>query len=131
MAENVTSQELTHRQRRALDALMTCPTIRAAARKVRISERQLYRWLDDESFTAELRRAEGEALAGAVRRLTSLSANAIQVLSEALDGGAFIRPLQVRAAGIVLDKLKALREFAELEARIAAVEQALKSGEAK
>ncbi len=48
---------LTHKQDKALIALLTEPTITAAAKKAGIGERTLYRWLDDPLFAGALRQA--------------------------------------------------------------------------
>ena len=119
MSENDTPQ-ISPRQRQAVEALMTAPTIRAAARLAKVSERQLYRWLDAPAFRAELHRAEGEALGGAARRLAALAGQAVETLAGALD--ADVGHSRIRAAVAILEQAQRLRELTDLEARITALE---------
>src|SRR5512146_3192332 len=97
---------------KALQALIDCPSVRASAVAVQCSERQLYRYLEDADFLAELRRLEGQVLDNTVRRLTSLSVQAVQVLTDVMtypsQEGAGLR---LRAAGIVLDNVLKWREL--------------------
>ena len=76
--------DLNLRQRRAIASLMTCPTLAAAALESKVSERQLYRWLDDPAFRAALRAAQDEALSATVRRLATLSGAAVGTLYSCL-----------------------------------------------
>ncbi len=54
---------LTPGQNLALPALLTCPTIRAAAKQAGVSERSMRRWMhEDEHFQKKLRQLRNEAL---------------------------------------------------------------------
>lgn len=59
MAENGT---LSTKQQKGIAVLMEERTVRDAAKRVRISERELYRWLQEPAFQQELKRAGQEAI---------------------------------------------------------------------
>ena len=78
--------DLNLRQRRAIASLMTGPTLAAAARESKVSERQSYRWLDDPAFQTALREAQDEALSATIRRLAALSGMAVSTLFPVMHG---------------------------------------------
>lgn len=120
--------ELTARQYRAIETLLTARSITDAAKAANVSRRSLTSWLADAQFCAELRKATTAALDTTTRRLTSLSAKAVSTLDNSMDSE---KPeVQVRAADIVLSKLLALGELHDMAARIAALE-AVQQGAAK
>lgn len=119
--------DLTPRQRRAIASLMTRPTLAAAARDAKVSERQLYRWLyDDPAFVAELKATESAAIDQAVRRLSELSGTAIDTLDSAMHDNDATTGVKVRAADVSLSQLLRLRELHDLELRVQALEQGVK-----
>jgi len=116
----MSQMNLTTRQLNAIEALMSSTSIKAAALMASVSRRALTMWLQDEQFCAALRKAKGDALNHAVRRLTSLSGKAVDVLSDSMDGE---KPeVRLRAADIALNRLLALGELHDLAERIAALE---------
>jgi len=101
-------------------------TIGAAAAAVGISDRTASRWLADDDFRQDLRQAEAEAVSSAVRRLSALSAVAVDVLAEVMaetDTGH-----RRHAAKVVLDTLMRLRSETEFEDRLTAVEDRIANG---
>lgn len=115
--------DLNLRQRRAIASLMTSPTLAAAARESKVSERQLYRWLDDPTFQMALRSAQDEALSATVRRLATLSAAVVNTLYSAMRDDTAPIGSKIRAADIALTQLMRLKELHDLEERIAALER--------
>lgn len=108
--------------------LMTSPTLAAAAAELGMSVRQLYRWLDDPVFMAELKAAETAAIDQAVRRLVELSGAAVDTLDSAMHDDNASQGVKVRAADVALSQLLRLRELYDLEQRITALEAAQKAG---
>ena len=111
-------------QRRAITALLKHSTIAAAAEDCQLTERTLYRYLDDETFRVELSRREGIALGLATRRLLTMVDKALDALESVLE-----RPEQ-RGAGnkrmaakTVIDSLLKVRELVTLEQRISELER--------
>lgn len=111
---------LTARQRAAIVALMTHPTIVAAADACGVHESTLHRWLGDATFCAELQAAQARAMDGVIRALATASAAAVDVLIDKMTDG--MPGDQIRAAALVLANAPKWRETGELERRIAALE---------
>lgn len=111
-------------QLKALHALLEQTTVRRASVACQCSERQLFRYLEQPGFKAELRRLEGQVLDDSVRRLTVLSSQAVDALEEVMScpsqEGAGIR---LRAAGAILDNVLRLRELLDLEERVSKLEE--------
>jgi hypothetical protein len=114
---------LSAKQQKAIAALMTCRTARAAAKQAQIGERELYRWLQDAAFQAELKRAGQEAIDAAIRRLATLTGTAIDTLQWQMNAKNTTPSVKVRAADIVLARLLNLKELSDLEARITHLEK--------
>lgn len=128
MADSGRPTGLTSKQKRAISALMTSPTIAAAAKAAGCGERTLYRWLGDPVFTAELQAAERQALDATMRRLTSLSVAATSVVAHLLGDDDVPSATKARAADIVFGRMLQWREVMQLEERLAALEAALSVG---
>ncbi len=122
MAEN---GALTSSQKRAIGALLTARNVRAAAQAAKVSERSLTRWLADPAFQSALHQAEAEALSETVRHLAHVAGLAVDALKAVLSKDESQVADKIRAAGVVLGKLGDLRELAELESRLTALEQAI------
>jgi hypothetical protein len=111
--------ELSTRQRRAIEALLTAGTRREAARQAGVAERTLRGWLAQEPFRTAYREAGRARLQEAVTLLRAVCGEAVEVLRCALSDESTGQ--RIRAAQILLDAgLKA--EVDELDARVAALE---------
>jgi hypothetical protein len=77
--------ELSHKQQRALAALLTARTVQDAAGDVGIGERTLRRWLDDPRFRAAYAEASRRRLSETVCQLRAASAEAVNTLRAALN----------------------------------------------
>ena len=98
------------REERVITALVSVGSVRAASRSSGISERTIYRYLQQEDFRRELTQAHDVIYAGALLRLRGLAGRAVAVLEE-----VFNDP-RARAA----DRIAAAREvltWAEKSAR--------------
>jgi PilZ domain len=91
---------LTPKQRRAVDALVTLPSLPAAAKAVRVRERTLRSWLQLPVFQAALRAARRQAVRAAAGRLQQLSGKAVDLLERHLDCGE--RAIEIEAALAIL-----------------------------
>jgi phage terminase small subunit len=111
---------VTPKQHRAINALLTEPTITAAALAAKVGLRTLMRWLDNPAFLAALRRAQQAALNGAIRRLAHASGEAVTVLVDGMHEDAV--QTRIRAADLVLGRLPALAQLHDLEERVAKLE---------
>jgi hypothetical protein len=122
------NDELTHKQHKALAALLSEPTVTAAAAKCGIGERTVHTWLHDvPAFAAAYTAARHDAVGQAVGRLQHATGIAVDALIDVLDSEyAPIAPAAVRvsAAKVIIEYALRFRELDELESRIAALENA-------
>lgn len=123
MTENAT---LTPRQLRAVNALLTHPTVAAAAGVLGVAPSTIYRWLGENAFRAALAQAEGEAVAAAGRRLAALAETALDELARAMVDPMTPAPTRVRAAEVVLNNLLKYREIVQFENRLDALEREMR-----
>jgi ABC-type transporter Mla subunit MlaD len=121
----VTSKDLNWRQRKALPLLVVNPNLAEVADIVGVTERTIFRWLNDPSFHIALRAAEGEAINAATLRLLALGDKAITVLEGIIDDQGEATNQRRLAAQAVLDYLLKLRELRNIEERIASLEAAI------
>ena len=117
---------LTPKQHKALAALLSEPTVKAAAAKVGIGERTLHTWLREPAFDAAYTAARHDAVGRAVGRLQHATGLAVDALVEVLDIRTPARAgVRVAAAKVILDYALRFRELDELENRIAALENGM------
>lgn len=121
MAEKM-AELLTPKQRRAINALMESRTNTDAAKAAAISERQLYRWLNDPIFKAELIKTESQAADMTSRRLTFGTKYALEVILFIMSSRDAPYSLRLSAARTWLDNYLKTRDQADLDARITALE---------
>lgn len=92
-----------------------------------ISARTLRRWQQTPEFRAEVTRLRSQLLDRTVGALVEAAADAVATLRAALDDDD--SAVQVRAARAILSALIQVRESADLEARITALEAAAEQPE--
>jgi hypothetical protein len=117
-------RELSSKQRKAITHLLASRSVEEASKAAGISERTLYRWMNERVFAAEVAAAETNAIDYAVRRLIALSDSAVETLQTVLRDDGASASTKVRAALGILDSLIKLRELRNIEARIVALEKA-------
>jgi transposase-like protein len=105
----------------AIAALLTEPTVEAAAQRVGINESTLLRWLKEPEFGKEYRTARRLVVEGAVGRLQQTATEAVDALARNLTCG--IPAVEVGAAKAVLDQAMKGMELLDLAERVAALEQ--------
>ena len=127
-SQNVRKDGLSPLQRRAVAALVTSKTQRAAAASLGIAERTLARWLIDANFQLALVQAEEELIAGATRRLLGLQDAAIDALEAIFVDKEASHGVKLRAAALAIDALLRLRELASVEKRLTELERRLDDG---
>ena len=117
---------LTPRQRKAVEALLTNGDVSAAAKTAGVSRDTIHRWMHNERFLAALRDLTQQSLESLSRRLVVLADQAVSTLSQALEDTETPAGVKIRAADIILSRLLQLRELSDLEARVAALEERTK-----
>ena len=103
-----------------LSALLSCPTLEAAAAECGLSVRQLYERRKDPQFMRQLQEAQSAALAGTVRYLQHHTATAAQTLAE-LCQNAQQEQTRLQAARALLEQAARLTETVDFDRRLAAL----------
>ena len=121
--DNNKAHTLTPSQTRAIAALLREPSTEAAAEATGVARSTIYRWLKEPDFRLALRQAEADAVAGASRYLAGLSSEALGVVIEVWRNQANPAMVRLRAATAWLEQMLRVRDAAQLEERIAALER--------
>src|SRR5262249_36316021 len=101
-------------------------TVEAAARAAGVSEATAFRRLREPAFRARLQGVRADMVQRTAGALTAAAAEAVRTLL-ALQGASEPPAVRLGAARAVLEIGLKLREAAELEARVAALEQQLQA----
>lgn len=122
---------LTAKETKAIESLLTEPTIKGAAKTAGISYTQLRRWLEQPTFADAYKKARSIAFESTLAALQTTTQKAIQVLAAIMDDTENPASVRVNAAGKLLEagfKSRELmdteQQLAEIEARFAAMDQA-------
>lgn len=116
------------RQQKALEALITYPTVREAAKQSGLSETSLYRYLrDDSEFKEAYREKKREIMRGTSNMIQQTAQTAIQTLIDVMQDFEAPAASRVSAAKAILDmsyathrdedvynEIEELREMVEL-----------------
>lgn len=102
-------------------ALLSTPTLDAAAQQCGLSVRQLYTRRKSPDFIRKLREAQGNALEGAVRYLQHSTATAASTLLEICQSGQ--EQNRLTAARTLLDQAAKLTEVVDFSRRLEALER--------
>ena len=105
-------------------ALLSTGEVKAAAAEAGIHRDTLHRWLKEPQFLAAVREAEADALDELSRLLVRLGRTAVATIAKAMSDPVTPAATRVRAADVALNRLLQLRELAQLEARVQALEAA-------
>jgi hypothetical protein len=114
-------ESLTPAQEMAVLALLSCPTLCAAAARVHVSERTVRRWLKEPAFARALAEARREAFGLAMGRLQRAANRAVTALVKGLK--AEKSSDRIRAATAILRAATAGAEALDLESRVSELEQ--------
>ena len=114
--------KLDRKKEQAIAALLSMPTLPAAAQEVGVAEKTLKRWMREDSFAQEFAKARREFLELALARLQRASGQATTKLMELLD--AEDDKLALRAALGILGQAVKGAETMDVLARLEALEAA-------
>jgi hypothetical protein len=103
-------------------ALACGATVEAAARQCKLNERTVYRRLEDPAFRSQVQEARGEMVKRSAGMLTAAAGEAVRTLL-ALQKDSVPAAVRLGAARAVLELGIKVRELADLEARIAVLEE--------
>jgi len=113
---------LKPKQLAAIDALLTERTRKAAAAKAGVSERQLYKWLQDPLFKSALIEAEAAARSEIKRRIVKRAENLADTIADIMESEEASPAVRLSAAARLGDMFFRSDEQADLEQRITALE---------
>ena len=125
------SKKLTRKQEHAIVALLSTRSVEEAARACNTPVRTLYRWLKEPLFDAAYRAAKRADFGQSIARLHHLSSAAVTTLGKVMLDQATPPATKVRAADSILDHTSKAIEIEDIEARVAALEQAVPQGHQK
>jgi hypothetical protein len=92
---------------------------------VGVTPRTLYRWQKEPAFDAAYQAARRAAYGQSIARLHHLSGAAVSTIGKVMLDPATPPATKVRAADLVLEHTEKAIQFEEIEARLAALEQAV------
>lgn len=116
-----------HRSKEAaLPILATCPNYSEAARQIGVRPEQVYEWLKDPAFKAQLDKLRSEitakAIDEAVLKLKNSMVKAVDTFIKLLEREDY-PAVQRAAANDILSHIQKFKELQELEERITLLEQ--------
>ena len=106
---------------RALQALLTCPTLDAAAQQAGVCRTQLWKLRRDPDFSEKLAAAQREAFRDCTGRLQQASETAVDTLVEIAAHGKNEQS-RLAAARTILDQAARLTEIIDIDRRLQALE---------
>ena len=116
--------ELTPNQIVALEALLTCPTQQAAAKKAGVDVSTLRRWLKESEFAAAYQSARQGLIDATLNGLQAVAQKAVETLEAVLDDTTARPAERISAARAILDFALKGHDAIETEKRLAAIEEA-------
>jgi hypothetical protein len=123
------NEPLTRPQERALQALLTVPTIAEAARIAYVTDRAIFKWLaSNHNFKSAYLQARREAMGQVIGQLQQTATVAVQALREVLDDPATPHTAKVSAARVTLEMAIKGIETLDLEQRIERLEASIRVG---
>jgi phage terminase small subunit len=115
--------KLTRKQEALISALLTAPSLAAAAQQAGLSEVTAWRWLKDATFQAAYREARRAVVQHAIAQVQQATGEAVETLRAVMQDADAPASAKVSAAKTILDTAVKAVELEDLEARIAALEQ--------
>lgn len=122
-------QKWSRKKDQAIVALITEPTIQAAAQKVGITTPTLYKWLKVPEFQKAYREARHEAYTVAVARLQQAATEAVEALRSVMNDPKKPASARVSAARAILEMAIKAIEIEDLEVRIEELELVIQKRE--
>jgi hypothetical protein len=118
------SGKLVRKQEEAIVALLSQRNVEEAAKATNVAPRTLYRWMKDADFQRAYREAKRAAFSQSIARLHQMSSAAVSTLAKIMVDANAPASTRVRAADSILDHTAKAIEIEDIEARVAALEQA-------
>lgn len=114
---------LTVKQQKAIAALLSHRTMKDAAQSCGVNEVTLWRWLQEETFSAEYRKAQRAVVDNAIAKLQAATDKAVDTLVKNLDSSNDFASNM--AAGAILSQAFKAIEVRELKDEIEEIKRQL------
>jgi len=114
---------------RALAALLSAPTIKAAAEQCGISEKTMHAWMREPDMAYALRQAQEDMARGAMRQVMQAVGRAVAVLTEIMEDAASAPMPRVVAAKTILEQTIRVYDLESVARRLEAIEGTLSDGQ--
>jgi hypothetical protein len=114
---------LTPKQEEAITALLNCPTIKKAADQIGMSDRQIFRWMDEPAFSKAYRAARRQAFSHAISLTQQYAPAAVAALTKISTDPSAPHAARVSASTALLKFSRESIELDDLAERLAAIEQ--------
>ncbi len=121
------NQQLTSRQHRAVQSLITGTSISDAAKQANIHERTLYRWLQEEQFQSAVRRARQLSLTQLATHLQHMAGRAAGTLDEIMEDKNATSASRVSAARYTMDMFYKAATLEDIMERLMTIEKGQKA----
>jgi hypothetical protein len=118
-------EKRSRKQEQFIAALLSYPTVEAAAKAVGIANASAWRWRKDPAFAEQYREATREAMRQAAARLQGAACEAVDTLRE-IQSKAQSEAARVSAARTILDMAFKAADLEDVQQRLDALEQAAK-----
>ena len=115
---------LTPSKHKALAALLTCPTKKAAAEKIGITEKSLHNYFKDSEFVEAYNQAFAGVVQDATRAAQQTLQPALSTLKEIMEDADIAPAVRVQACRTALEYAIRLTDQNDLAERLAALERA-------
>ena len=115
-------EKLSHKQERAIAALLVAHSITAAAQQIGVNENTLLRWLKDAAFEAAYKEARRAVVQQAIVRMQQLCSQVVTKIEEIIDDPTAPAISRVTAMKTVLEMSWKAIELEDIEQRLAALE---------
>jgi hypothetical protein len=112
----------------AIIALLSQRNVEEAARSIGVAHKTLLRWMKEPEFAEQYRVAKREAYSQSIGRLQQATSAAATTLLKTIVDPATPASVRVRAADSIFNHAAKAIEIEDIEARLAALEQAAASG---
>ena len=116
------SGTISRQQDKAIPALLTCPSITAAAQQCGVAEVTLHRWLKQDGFQTVYREARRAVVQHAIAQVQQATGEAVATLRTVMQDSESPASARVSAAKAILETAVKGIDIDDLEVRIAALE---------
>jgi hypothetical protein len=113
---------LSPRQNRAIEALVSGASASVAASYAGVTPKQVYQWLKKPVFKQEIKDRNHEILESAVNHLTRAASDSVLLLQQAVRDPNQSMNIRIRAADMILTHLNSYKKLYELEDRLVQLE---------